>query len=98
MATQSSFLHFAYISSPTGIESKQGAHQEALISNKNTFPIFLARLNVLDKESLDFILEFKPKLLKIPSTISEFNEYHDYVAKKYTGDIVISTGLTSIEY
>ena len=54
--------------------------------------------SVLDKESLDFILEFEPKLLKIPSTISEFNEYHDYVAKKYTGDIVISTGLTSIEY
>ena len=32
--------------------------------------------SVLDKESLDFILEFEPKLLKIPSTISEFNEYH----------------------
>ncbi len=54
--------------------------------------------SVLDKESLDFILKFKPKLLKIPSTISEFDEYHDYVAEKYNGDIVISTGLTSVEY
>ncbi len=54
--------------------------------------------SVLDKESLEFMLEFEPKLLKIPSTISDFNEYHDYVAEKYTGDIVISTGLTSIEY
>ena len=54
--------------------------------------------SVLDKESLNFILEFKPTLLKIPSTISEFNDYHDYVAEKYTGDIVISTGLTSIDY
>ena len=54
--------------------------------------------SILDKESLDFILEFKPKLIKIPSTISEFSEYHDYVAERYTGDIVISTGLTSVEY
>ena len=54
--------------------------------------------SVLDKESLDFILEFDPKLIKIPSTISDFSDYHDYVAKRYKGDIVVSTGLTSIDY
>ena len=54
--------------------------------------------SVLDKESLDFILEFNPKLIKIPSTISDFSDYHDYVAKRYKGDIIISTGLTSADY
>ena len=54
--------------------------------------------SVLDKESLDFILEFNPKLIKIPSTISDFCDFHDYVAKRYKGDIIISTGLTSADY
>ena len=53
---------------------------------------------VLDKNSFDFINKFKPNLIKIPSTISTYKTFHDYISKKYSGEIVISTGFTDKKY
>ena len=53
---------------------------------------------VLDIKSFDLINKFKPDLIKIPSTISSYKTFHDKIAKKYSGAIVISTGLTSKNY
>ena len=53
---------------------------------------------MLDKNSFDFINKFKPNLIKIPSTISTYKSFHDYISKKYSGEIVISTGFTDKKY
>jgi Sialic acid synthase len=55
-------------------------------------------ISALDIKSFEFILQFAPKIIKIPSTISEFKKYHDYIAKNYDGKIVISTGMTDKKY
>jgi N-acetylneuraminate synthase len=54
--------------------------------------------SVLDWTSYLFIKEFNPILIKIPSTISEDREFINKVANDYKNDIVISTGMTSLEY
>lgn len=54
--------------------------------------------SVLDKVSLDFILQFDPKIIKIPSTISDHKDYIEYVANNFNGEIVLSTGMTDIKY
>ena len=53
---------------------------------------------VLDIESFKIINKFKPSLIKIPSTISTYKSFHEYLSKNYFGPIVISTGFTSKIY
>ncbi|MDC1165339.1 N-acetylneuraminate synthase family protein [Candidatus Thioglobus sp.] len=50
--------------------------------------------SVLDMPSYEFISEFNPKLIKLPSTISEHKDFLREVAKKHTNDLIISTGYT----
>lgn len=55
-------------------------------------------ISVLDKPSYEFIQQFNPALIKLPSTISEHTDYLKTVAQNYTGDLVISTGFTDKQY
>lgn len=54
--------------------------------------------SVLDKQSFNFMQQFEPDIVKLPSTISEHTDYLDYVARNYKGEIVLSTGMTDISY
>ena len=54
--------------------------------------------SVLDQPSYDFIKEFSPELIKLPSTISEHKAFLSHVAETFGKDIVISTGYTDGEY
>ncbi len=55
-------------------------------------------VSVLDKPSFRFMLQFSPKLVKLPSTISEHIDYLDFVASSYEGGVVLSTGMTDQSY
>ncbi|MUH96842.1 N-acetylneuraminate synthase [Aliivibrio fischeri] len=54
--------------------------------------------SVLDKKSYDFMLQFEPELIKLPSTISEHIDFLKAVAEDFKGDIVLSTGMTDSKY
>lgn len=54
--------------------------------------------SVLDKPSFDFIRQFEPELIKLPSTISEHRTYLAQVAGSWRGGIVLSTGMTDQAY
>jgi sialic acid synthase SpsE len=54
--------------------------------------------SVLDYPSFETIMKFNPKLIKIPSTISNHRDFHHQVAMAYKGTIVISTGFTDKSY
>ncbi len=54
--------------------------------------------SILDFPSLEAITPFNPRLIKIPSTISNHREYHSHLAEAYRGVIVVSTGYTESEY
>lgn len=54
--------------------------------------------SVLDRPSFDFVMALDPAMLKLPSTISEHREFLSHVAANYTGDIVVSTGMTDASY
>lgn len=54
--------------------------------------------SVLDQPSFEFMMQFDPKLVKLPSTISEHREYLAYVAQNYRGSVVLSTGMTDEHY
>jgi N-acetylneuraminate synthase len=54
--------------------------------------------SVLDKKSLEQIIELDPVLVKLPSTISRKTDYLTSVNKYYKGDLVISTGYTDNSY
>lgn len=54
--------------------------------------------SVLDQPSFEFMMQFSPELVKLPSTISEHTEYLAYVAKNYRAGIVLSTGMTDTTY
>ncbi len=54
--------------------------------------------SVLDEPSFYFMADLNPELIKLPSTISEHRDYLTMVAKNYTGNIVLSTGMTSKFY
>ena len=54
--------------------------------------------SVLDIKSFEFVMEFSPQMLKLPSTVSVHDELLRYVAAHYFGDIVISTGYTDQSY
>jgi sialic acid synthase SpsE len=54
--------------------------------------------SVLDYPSFEDIRRFQPRLIKIPSTISNHRDYHTQLAANYQGAVVVSTGLTEQEY
>lgn len=54
--------------------------------------------SVLDFPSFEVINKFSPKLIKIPSTISNHRDFHHKIAETYKGPIVISTGYTDQSY
>ncbi|HRY62644.1 MAG TPA: N-acetylneuraminate synthase family protein [Candidatus Paceibacterota bacterium] len=55
-------------------------------------------VSILDIQSFELLQQFDKKLLKLPSTISSHKDFHAKVAKLYKGEIVISTGYTSLDY
>lgn len=55
-------------------------------------------VSVLDWPSFEFMLQFDPLMIKLPSTISKHTEFLKFVAQNYKGNIVISTGLTDQAY
>jgi sialic acid synthase SpsE len=55
-------------------------------------------MSILDKPSYDYMKKFKPKLIKLPSTISEKKDYLKAVADDFDGELVISTGFTDASY
>lgn len=54
--------------------------------------------SVLDYPSYEALKRFSPKLIKIPSTISNHRDYHEKLAADYKGAVVVSTGFTDQEY
>ncbi|MFT3977309.1 MAG: N-acetylneuraminate synthase family protein [Sphingomonas bacterium] len=54
--------------------------------------------SVLDRPSFEFMLQFDPAMVKLPSTISEHRDYLGYVARSYRGEVVLSTGMTGPDY
>ena len=54
--------------------------------------------SILDMPSYEFIRQFNPELIKLPSTISEHKDFLTAVASDFTKDVVISTGYTDSEY
>ena len=53
---------------------------------------------MLDEPSYRFIKEFGPRLVKLPSTISEYRDYLALVAQDADCGIVLSTGMTDQAY
>jgi N-acetylneuraminate synthase len=54
--------------------------------------------SVLDGPSFDFMLQFEPRMIKLPSTISEHRDYLAHVARNFAGSVVLSTGMTGQDY
>jgi N-acetylneuraminate synthase len=54
--------------------------------------------SVLDLPSYEFMKQFSPEMVKLPSTISEHTEFLKKVAEDFTGDVVLSTGMTDQAY
>jgi N-acetylneuraminate synthase len=56
--------------------------------------------SVLDEKSFHFMLELDSEMpmVKLPSTISEHHDYLKYVAENYRGAVVLSTGMTGVDY
>ncbi len=54
--------------------------------------------SILDEASYNFILDFDPELIKLPSTISEHTDYLAKVASMSDRGIVLSTGMTDANY
>jgi len=54
--------------------------------------------SILDYRSYEALRRFKPRLIKIPSTISNHRNYHAELAADYHGAVVVSTGFTDSEY
>lgn len=54
--------------------------------------------SVLDLPSFKFMLDIGAAMVKLPSTISEHEDYLSYVAQNYTGSVVLSTGMTDESY
>jgi sialic acid synthase SpsE len=54
--------------------------------------------SVLDKPSFEFLLQFSPTMIKLPSTISGHTDFLRYVADNYRGSVVLSTGMTDASY
>lgn len=54
--------------------------------------------SVLDQPSFEFMRQFNPRIVKLPSTISEHRDYLASVANHYRGSVVLSTGMTDQAY
>jgi N-acetylneuraminate synthase len=54
--------------------------------------------SVLDIESFNFMLQFSPARIKLPSTISEHKSLLDHVSKNFASEVVVSTGYTDASY
>lgn len=54
--------------------------------------------SILDLPSFKEMIKLKPKIIKLPSTISRHKDYIKYVAKNFRGIVVISTGYTNPSY
>ena len=54
--------------------------------------------SILDRRSLEFIQPFNLPFIKLPSTISEYKDYLDYVASSFYDSFIISTGMTDSSY
>jgi N-acetylneuraminate synthase len=54
--------------------------------------------SLLDLPSFEFMQQFDPKLVKLPSTISEHTDYMSAVADRFGEGIVLSTGMTDRDY
>jgi N-acetylneuraminate synthase len=54
--------------------------------------------SALDYRSYEMLKVFSPKLLKIPSTISNHVDFHRQIANDYRSAIVVSTGFTEKSY
>ena len=91
--------------SPFGLTFRDYRHQLEL--NAEDF-VFVDRLcgelgigwfaSVLDRPSYEFMQEFNPGLIKLPSTISEHIGFLEYVAENCEDGVVISTGMTGVSY
>ncbi len=55
-------------------------------------------VSVLDQPSFEWLQQFDPAMLKLPSTISEHKDYLAYVARNHTGGLILSTGMTDKDY
>lgn len=53
---------------------------------------------ILDLASYKAIQRFNPRLVKVPSTISNHRDFHRELANIYQGALVVSTGFTGQEY
>jgi len=54
--------------------------------------------SVLDRPSFEFMQQFSPTIIKLPSTISGHTEFLRHVARTFAGTVVISTGMTDAAY
>ncbi|MGX9963284.1 N-acetylneuraminate synthase family protein [Roseomonas sp. F4] len=54
--------------------------------------------SLLDLPSFQFMQQFEPELVKLPSTISEHTDYLSHVARNYRRGVVLSTGMTDQAY
>ncbi|MEZ9543753.1 N-acetylneuraminate synthase family protein [Vibrio sp. 10N.286.48.C11] len=54
--------------------------------------------SVLDLPSYDFMKQYNLDMIKLPSTISEHTEFLKAVAKDFSGNLVLSTGMTDSAY
>ncbi len=54
--------------------------------------------SILDEPSFEFIKQFNPEFIKLPSTISEKKSYLRKVGEEWSGGLVISTGMTGPDY
>lgn len=54
--------------------------------------------SILDEPSFEFIQQFNPFFIKLPSTISEKKSYLEKVGAQWKNGLVISTGMTGQEY
>lgn len=54
--------------------------------------------SILDYRSYEALRRFNPRIIKIPSTISNHRDYHSRLAADYRGAVVVSTGFTDSEY
>ena len=79
-----------------GVElSKDTLHEFSEYCNQLGIDWFAS---VLDYKSYTDLKPFNPKLIKIPSTISNHHTYMKRLAAEYSGPIVVSTGLTTASY
>jgi sialic acid synthase SpsE len=97
-------LHSPYLS-PFGKTFADYRHQLELSAEDFWFVDQLCKdlgiewfASVLDQPSFEFMLSFAPKMVKLPSTISEHTNYLKFVAENYEGRVVLSTGMTDTLY